>query len=81
MYKLYSNNTTSRERGGGIQAEIKAERADVIMCQKIKKQLPYPLNWARYVKRTVVLLWSSSIWGKSALPIYHYAFACFPSYL
>lgn len=49
------NNPTSRERKK-IHAEIKAERPKVIMCQKMKKQLLYPLNWARYVKRTVVLL-------------------------
>lgn len=51
------------------------------MCQKIKKQLPYPLKWARYVKRTAVWLWSSSIWGKSAftyLPSCLWLFALLP---
>lgn len=51
------NNPTSREKAKKkIHAEIKAERPNVIMCQKIKKQLPHPLNGARYVKHTVVLL-------------------------
>lgn len=37
------------------------------MCQKIKKQLPNQLKWARYVKRIVVLVSDQLEFGESVL--------------
>lgn len=51
------NNPTSRETERGrkkIYNEIKEQKLDVIMCQKIKQQLPYQPKWARCAKHAVV---------------------------
>lgn len=74
------NNPTSEERRRKKSMLRSKQNGPTQSCVKRwKKQLPYPLKWERCVKRTVV--WSSSMRGKSALPISHHAFACFPSYL
>lgn len=72
------NNPTSRERGKKIHAEIKAERPDVIMCQKIKNTTALPTQMGKVCQTysTFTLIKENLL-----LPISHHAFARFPSYL